>query len=157
MKLHAGVGDRQVSGWSTCGRAASLTAVSTVLVADNDRAVNDLLREVLTAFGLTVQQAFDGRAASRLARDPSVRVLVCDLDMPGAPGLEVLESLADLPQPPASIVVSGYLDATVRSRLGALPFVRDVLGKPFDLMQFATRVRELVVAEGAGGEAVGHA
>jgi len=133
--------------------------VPSILIADNDRAVNDLLRDVLARFGLPVLQAFDGRAAAALGRDPQVRVLVCDLDMPGASGAEVIESLADLVPPPQVIVVSGYLDAGVRARLAALPFVREVLGKPFDLLVFAERVRDLLAtdtpAAGPGDDAVG--
>jgi len=125
-----------------------------VLVADNDRAVNDLLRDVLCSFGLSVRQAFDGNTAARLARDPEVRVLVCDLDMPGASGVEVLESLVDLAAPPGAIVVSGYLDAAVRGRLAALPFVHEVLGKPFDLLEFAARVRDRLTADDPPAQAV---
>jgi len=129
--------------------------VPSVLVADNDRAVNGLLREVLARFALPVLQAFDGQAAAAMARAPEVRVLVCDLDMPGASGIEVLESLADLARPPLAIVVSGYLDAGVRGRLAALPFVREVFGKPFDLLRFADRVRELLADDAATAAAVG--
>lgn len=127
--------------------------VPSVLIADNDRAVNGLLREVLEQRGLCVRQSFDGQDAMAQARAADVAVLVCDLDMPGASGAEVLESLADLPSPPPAIVVSGYLDAATRARLTALPFVRDLFGKPFDLRAFAERVRELAAA-GQGGDAV---
>jgi len=122
----------------------------TVLIADNDRAVSGLLTDVLKQSGLQMMHAYDGDEASRLGRDDRVRVLVCDLDMPGASGLEVLESLRDLPEPPLSIVISGYLDNTIEARLRALPFVREVLRKPFDLLVFAAVVRRLAaVAETA--------
>lgn len=116
----------------------------TVLIADNDRAVSGLLTDVLKQSGLQMMHAYDGDEASRLGRDERVRVLVCDLDMPGATGLEVLESLRDLPEPPLSIVISGYLDNTIEARLRAMPFVREVLRKPFDLLVFAGVVRRLV-------------
>ena len=64
-----------------------------VLIADNDRAVSGLLSEVLQQSGFTVEHAYDGEAASELARGADVQVLVCDLDMPGVSGLEVLASL----------------------------------------------------------------
>ncbi|MBL9079815.1 MAG: response regulator [Planctomycetes bacterium] len=117
---------------------------SLVLIADNDRTVNGLLRDVLVQRGLQVRQCFDGRAAMQEGRAADVGVLVCDLDMPGASGIEVLESLADLAAPPPAVVVSGYLDAATRARLQALPFVQAVLGKPFDLLAFADRVARLV-------------
>jgi DNA-binding response OmpR family regulator len=133
-----------------------------VLIADNDEAVSGLLSEVLAQQGVRPRQAFDGDEARRMARAPDVTVLVCDLDMPGASGLEVLESLRDLDRPPAAIVVSGYLDAGIEARLRALDFVHEVMRKPFDLLGFAAVVHRLLGAarqdrdEAAdGGEATG--
>ena len=126
--------------------AGTDSAAGTVLVADNDRAVSGLLTEVLVRSGLRVVHAYDGHAAASMARDPVIRAIVCDLDMPGASGLEVLASLADLPTPPAAVVVSGYLDADVRAKLARLPFVRRVFAKPFDLRAFAACVQEACAA-----------
>lgn len=117
--------------------------MSHVLLADNDLAVSSLLAEMLRRAGLTVEQVFDGDGARQQARRPDLRVLVCDLDMPRASGLEVLESLRDLERPPHVVVISGYLDGAIRDGLARLPFVREVLRKPFDLLAFAARVREL--------------
>lgn len=132
----------------------------TVLIADNDRAVSGLLSEVLQRSGLHPIHAYDGDEARRLARDASVRVLVCDLDMPGASGLEVLESLSDLPSPPKAMVISGYLDSAIEARLRALPFVKDVMRKPFDLLLFSATVRRLAgleaISGGGGPVAVEH-
>ena len=121
----------------------------TVLIADNDIEVSSLLADVLMRSGISVQCCFDGEAACALARAPEVRVLVCDLDMPRASGVEVVESLRGLASPPAVVVVSGYMDPAVESRLAALPFVREVLRKPFDLLVFARRVAELAGLAGA--------
>jgi len=114
-----------------------------VLIADNDRAVSALLTEVLARTGLSVQPVYDGETARLRARDADVAVLVCDLDMPRLSGIEVVESLADLANPPPVVVVSGYLDAGIQQRLSALSFVRGVLPKPFDLLAFAERIRLL--------------
>ncbi len=119
--------------------------MATVLLADNDRAVSALLTEILQHAGLAVVHAYDGEAARAMARDPAVAVVVCDLDMPKLSGAEVIASMADLPSPPAVVVISGYVDGSLQQRLGALPFVRDVLRKPFDLLAFAARVRQLAV------------
>jgi CheY-like chemotaxis protein len=62
-------------------------------------------------------------------------------------GLEVLESLRDLPHPPKSVVISGYLDEKIEQYLRALPFVQEVMRKPFDLLVFAAVVRRLADAE----------
>lgn len=122
--------------------------MTNVLIADNDRAVSALLTEILARTGLSVEHAYDGEAAQEMVRRGSYGVLVCDLDMPRASGLEVLESLRDLASPPAVVVISGYLDGEVAQRLGALPFVREVLRKPFDLLAFAGRIRALATPGG---------
>lgn len=122
--------------------------MATILLADNDRAVSALLTELLRRFGVAVEPAFDGEEAKEKARRPGLGAIVCDLDMPKASGLEVLESLADLPSPPPAIVISGYVDEAVRLRLQRLPFVREVLRKPFDLMAFAAKVKRLAVGDG---------
>ena len=126
--------------------------MTTVLIADNDFAVSNLLMDALVRHGLLVEQAFDGEAARVRARLPGVAVVVCDLDMPLASGVEVLESLADLASPPAVVVISGYLDKMVLDRLRRLPFVLDVLRKPFDLLKFSERVRQLAAAAGSTPE-----
>lgn len=122
-----------------------------MLIADNDRAVSGLLAEVLQQSGIRPQHAYDGREAQVRAREPGLRVLVCDLDMPGASGLDVLESLRDLPEPPSVVVISGYLDARIEERLRRLPFVREVLRKPFDLLRFASAVRTLASPPASSG------
>jgi len=129
--------------------------VPLVLVADNDPAVSALLREVLVRAGLAVRQAFDGEQARAAVRDPDVAVVVCDLDMPRVAGIEVLESMGDLVRPPPTIVVSGFIDDAIRQRLDRLGHVRVVLRKPFDLLAFAARVRELAGSVGSGPGAAG--
>lgn len=88
-----------------------------------------------------------------MAQTGDFKVIVCDLDMPKLSGLEVLETLADSVAPPSAIVISGYLDNSVLVRLGALPYVRGVMRKPFDLLRFAETVRQLACSD-ADGEPV---
>lgn len=117
--------------------------MSTVLLAENDVAVSSLLSQILRRAGLTVSQAFDGEAACLAVKESCPDLLVCDLDMPKKNGLSLLTELAHLPAPPPTMVVSGYLDASIGQQLTALPFVREVLRKPFDLLGFAAKVKLL--------------
>ena len=124
-----------------------------VLIADNDHAVSGLLTEVLGQIGVRPSHAYDGEAARLMAREPGLQVLVCDLDMPGASGLEVLESLRDLERPPLAVVISGYLDANIEAQLRAMSFVKEVMRKPFDLLAFAAVVRRLLALAQHPGDA----
>lgn len=119
------------------------TSAGTVLIVDNDRAVNALLSEVLVGVGLSCESACDGEQALARLRGGGVKVLVTDLDMPNLDGRGLLEELPRLPQPPAAIVISGYVDRDASRALLELPHVRQVLAKPFDVMKFAALVRSL--------------
>jgi CheY-like chemotaxis protein len=120
-----------------------------ILVADNDHAVSSLLCEVLRRAGLRVEAVYDGDQALASVLGSTVAVFICDLDMPRRSGLEVVEGLRAHASPPATLVISGYLDQGLTQRLEGLPWVRGLLHKPFDLMAFALQVRQL--AAGVAG------
>lgn len=126
--------------------SGALPGAPLVLVADNDRGVNDLLREVLSRVGLRTAAVADGAAALQVIAEGGVALLVCDLDMPKLGGRDVLATLARLPDPPPVIVVSGYLDADTERALAAHGHVRGVFRKPFDVFSFAETARRLVAA-----------
>ena len=99
-----------------------------VLLIDDDPACHVSVREVLPAeYQLsTAEDAADG---TRLAAQEEPDIVLLDIDLPDASGLEVLPMLAGLPDPPAVIMVTGMGDVpTVVSaiRRGA----RDFLVKP---------------------------
>lgn len=129
-----------------------------VLIADNDRAVGGLLRELLSRSGAEVHMVEDGEAAKLRLAQGGIDVLVCDLDMPRASGQDVAAWLATQPQQPVMIVVSGYVDEATRSQLEARPFVKHVWSKPFDLFAFrdavlaVPRAAAAAEAEPAGAE-----
>ena len=83
--------------------------------------------------------AYSEQALARLLAG-GVDVLVTDLDMPRLDGRELLRHLAAIADPPATVVISGYLDAEVEAELASNPAVRLVLRKPFDVVEFAETV-----------------
>ncbi len=109
-----------------------MDALTTVLVADDDRTIRRNLVLLLQSEGYRTLEADDGDAAlARIAADAPDAVLL-DLKMPGRDGLDVLSelgpALADLPV----IVVTAFGGSTVAieaMRRGAY----DYLTKPFDL------------------------
>jgi CheY-like chemotaxis protein len=120
--------------------------VGTVLIADNDAGVRSLLAEILSLSGARITTAADGQEAVDLLAQQPFDVLVCDLDMPRIAGPEVLARAAALPMPPAAVVVSGFLDGPTREQLQAIPCVRHLLRKPFDILQFLDLVRGMLRA-----------
>lgn len=125
----------------------------TVLIADNDTAVNGLFAEFVRMHGGDPEQAFDGEAARARLGTAGVALFVCDLDMPRLGGMEVLAWLAEQEEPPPTLVVSGYLDGETERRLGEFPFVKAALRKPFDLNEFGELIGQWLGAGGGEGRA----
>ncbi len=126
----------------------SMDARPRILIADNDSSVSALLAEVLRASGLEPEVVGDGEAALARLHAASFRLLVCDLDMPRMDGHTVLERMAELASAPPVLIVTGYLDPRHEARLRAMPQVRAVFHKPFDVLAFAAHARDLALGTG---------
>ena len=118
----------------------------TVLVVDDDPDVVAILRESLQRLGYRVIGARDGMdAMERLAAaDGTSRIdlLVTDLSMPRASGFDVIRCVTAQPPAPAVIVVSAFVDRTLRAeakQLGA----HSVFEKPFQLDDLLRLVQRL--------------
>ena len=139
--------------------AAGSGAAGTVLVVDDDPAARNLIARHLGREGFRVEQAADGDAALRRARECRPRVITLDVLMPGMDGYAVLAalkndpSLATIPVILATVVdeerlgfalgASEYLTKPIyRERLG------EVLRKYKSPEALVREVRDLVVARG---------
>jgi DNA-binding NtrC family response regulator len=115
-----------------------------VLIVDDDGEVRELLLEHVRSRGLKVAVATEGRAAIEAIRKaPSQYGLVfCDLHLPGAGGLEVLEAARAGNPSSAVVIITGYasLDSAIQAvRLGAYDYVT----KPFSLGQIDVILRRV--------------
>lgn len=84
-------------------------AERTVLVVEDHEFQRETIRRILSTLGVgSVLEAADGVAALRLLDALGVDdVLVCDLDMPGMDGAELLRLVAGRPDGPAIVIASG--------------------------------------------------
>ena len=65
-----------------------------ILVADDYALTRDMLRSILKQYGFTnVLAVEDGRRALDKVREGGVDLVICDWNMPGMSGLEVLRAL----------------------------------------------------------------
>jgi CheY-like chemotaxis protein len=101
-----------------------------VLVVDDEDAIRETLREVLSEEGYEVESAADGaEALALLARGAPPRVVLLDLMMPRLDGWEVLRRVRAAPALDATAVV-----VISASGLPAPPAGADhLLPKPFEL------------------------
>lgn len=103
-----------------------------VILVDDDAAVRDSLRLLLSARGYSVEPYSSGEAvlASKLARDPQT-CLIADYLMPDIDGLSLLEQLRKQRWLGPAILISGHFDATLKRRALAVGYVQ-VFQKPLD-------------------------
>jgi len=109
---------------------AVLTPLS-ILVADDVPAHRALIAGCLRDAGYTVIEASDGTAALDAIAASNIHMVISDVQMPGATGIELLPAIrARLPHAPI-LLVTAYPD--VRAAVGAIKVgALDYLAKPID-------------------------
>ena len=106
-----------------------------VLVVDDDPSINRLLQVRLRTRGFQVEAAFDGEEALRALGSTPPDLILCDVSMPGASGLDVLAWVRAQSLDVAVIMTTAYGSEQVAVdalRRGA----DDYLRKPFDPAEF---------------------
>ncbi|SDJ61397.1 response regulator transcription factor [Billgrantia gudaonensis] len=122
-----------------------------LLLVEDDRLLAETLVDALALAGYAVTHLADGDTArTRLAMpDHDHALVLLDLNLPGAGGLEILETLRshDRDTPVLILTARGAVEDRVRGLdLGA----DDYLAKPFALDELEARVRALLRRRGRG-------
>jgi two-component system, OmpR family, response regulator len=124
---------------------------ATILLVDDEDAVQKLLTYPLEHEGFRVLQARDGEEALRCFEREHVDLVVLDLMLPRIDGLEVCRRLRAASAVPIIMLTArdDELDKVVGLELGA----DDYITKPFSIREFRSRVRALLrrAAVGADG------
>ncbi|MFO0744661.1 MAG: sigma-54 dependent transcriptional regulator [Myxococcota bacterium] len=112
-----------------------------VLIADDEPAVRYMLRAVVEEEGLSVVEAENGKAALEMVEaDPSIALVMSDLQMPGLSGLELLAALKARPASPPLLLITAHCSERVAveaMKRGAVDYFR----KPLDADEIAVVVR----------------
>jgi CheY-like chemotaxis protein len=124
--------------------SADLRGTETILVADDDDSIRDLVSTILEEQGYEVLEARDGVEALRLAdeRDGKIDLLVSDFVMPGMNGRELADRFREEHPRTTVMHMSGFVDSSVGSLEPSEPF----LAKPFSPSELIRLVRELLDA-----------
>jgi len=111
-----------------------------ILIIDDERAIRSTLTEILGFEGYAVTEAIDGHDAIKKITDGNFDCILCDIKMPKADGIEVLEKAKELTPDTPFIVISGHgnIDTAVEAvRKGAF----DYISKPPDLNRLLITIR----------------
>ncbi|MBQ6660425.1 MAG: response regulator transcription factor [Lachnospiraceae bacterium] len=109
--------------------------MATILIIDDDAAINEMLRAALTKRGFSVVCAFSGTEALLALGKTQPNLVLLDLGLPGLSGEDVLPKLGTVPV----IVISARASADDKVAMllgGAVDYVT----KPFDLHELLARI-----------------
>lgn len=127
----------------------------TVLVADDEREVRELVRTILEWENLSVVEAKDGEDVLAQAQATQPDLILLDVRMPKMTGLDVLEylqadpALASIPVIMLS-VLTNYPQVGTALRNGAIAY----LPKPFEIPELARLVKDVLAANAARREVI---
>ena len=115
---------------------------STILLVDDEDAIQTLLTYPLERDGYRVVQARDGEEALERFREEPVDLVVLDLMLPRVDGLEVCRRLRAESTVPIIMLTArdDELDKVLGLELGA----DDYITKPFSIREFRSRVKALL-------------
>ena len=111
-----------------------------ILVVDDERAIRNSLKEILTDEGYEVDTAEDGAAALALAEREHYNIIFCDIKMPGMDGIEFLDKVMEAGLEGAVVMISGHgdIDTAVECiKKGAFDFIQ----KPLDLNRILITIK----------------
>ncbi|HMK30469.1 MAG TPA: sigma-54 dependent transcriptional regulator [Terriglobales bacterium] len=103
-----------------------------ILIVDDEAAIRDALQGILEEEGYRPEVAASGEACLQMLSRRPFDVVLLDIWLPGMDGMEVLEQIRTMEDPPEVIMISGHgtIETAVRAtKLGAFDF----LEKPLSL------------------------
>lgn len=107
-----------------------------ILVVDDDPALRGLIQATLRQLGYDAIEASSAAEARRCLGTRAVSLVLCDYEMPGGTGLELLSHISEVHADIPFILLTGH-DDTPLARSAITAGALDFLAKPFELRQLA--------------------
>jgi two-component system nitrogen regulation response regulator NtrX len=119
-----------------------------ILIVDDEPSIRDSLSGVLEDEGYHPAATDSGESCLELVRKKAFDVLLLDIWLPGMDGLDVLQKVRELENPPEVIIISGHatIETAVRAtKLGAFDFLEKPLSidKTLILLKNALEAKKL--------------
>ena len=118
-----------------------------ILIAEDERAINDLIKLNLTLVGHKCEQVFDGAAALERALSGEHDLILLDVMLPELSGFEIIGQI----KTPVIFVTARV---SVEDRLRGLKLgADDYIVKPFEILELVERVKAVLRRTKGDGEA----
>ena len=104
-----------------------------ILVVDDSSTVRNEVGDFLKKNGLNVALAVDGRdGLAKLKADPSIKLVVCDVNMPNMDGLTMAEKIrSELGNSTVSIIMLTTENSPIMKERGKAAGIKGWIVKPF--------------------------
>ncbi len=110
-----------------------------ILIVEDEKAINDLIKRNLTLVGHECEQVYNGLDAIELVSSRPFDLVILDIMLPGASGYEVIGEIRDTP------VIFLTAKATLEDRLTGLRLgADDYIVKPFEMLELIERVNAVL-------------
>ncbi len=113
-----------------------------IVVADDDKVLTQLIRQLLEDAGYEVRVANDGEEAYRHVQDPKCKAMLLDIRMPGVNGAELLMVMAAEKIKIPVIVIAGFPDFD-EEEMKQFPNVKKLFHKPLYPEDILEAVKEI--------------
>ena len=113
-----------------------------ILLAEDERDLNNIITQKLTADGYSVDSCFDGKEAMDVLSYTDYDAVILDIMMPKADGFEVLRSLRDAGKTTPVLFLTAR-DAISDRVKGLDSGANDYLVKPFSFEELTARLRAM--------------
>jgi PAS domain S-box-containing protein len=113
----------------------------TVLVVDDDPQIHRMVRRILGRLGYRIVEASNATQALELCRTSTVDLLLTDLVLDGASGVELVAAARAIRAGLPCVLMSGYSEDHVRS-LGGVDDSIAVIPKPFEIQRLGEVMRK---------------
>lgn len=122
-----------------------------ILIIEDDRAINNLIRSTLLAEGYRCDCALDGRQGADLLEKRAYSLVLLDLMLPEISGYELLDYIRPTGTPVIILSAMGQVQDRIRGlRMGA----DDYLCKPFQIGELLARVETVLRRAGHSAEVI---
>lgn len=118
-----------------------------ILIADDDPLVRDVVRRYLERDGLTVVETSDGASTLAQLTEPTgdpIELAVLDVMMPAPDGIEICRAVRSGPRPDTPIILLTALGDEDDRVLGLEAGADDYVTKPFSARELALRVASVL-------------
>lgn len=118
-----------------------------ILIVEDEKAINDLIRFNLELVGHECYQVFDGEKGLKESLRSVYDLIILDVMLPGGSGFEIMEYIENTPVIFVTAMAS-TVDRIKGLRLGA----DDYITKPFDIVELVERVKAVLRRTNADAE-----